>query len=228
VSEIRQLRFQRPPGATEVLLVRHGESAAVRDGEPFPMLDGQGDPSLHVEGRAQAERIADRLQHEDISAIYVSSLRRTAETAAPLAARLGIKPVVDADLREVYLGDWEGGEFRRRIVARDPIALRLQEEQRWDVIPGAEPQDQFAVRVQQAIARLAARHAGDCVAVFSHGATIGQVLAHATGSKSFAFSGSDNGAISHIVVDGDRWMIRRYNDTAHLTQAFTTRAQPLT
>jgi probable phosphoglycerate mutase len=228
MSEIRQLRFQRPPGATEVLLVRHGESAAVRDDEPFPMLDGQGDPELHLEGRAQAERIADRLQHEDVSAIYVSSLRRTAETAAPLAARLGIEPVVDADLREVHLGEWEGGEFRRRMVAQDPIALRLREQQRWDVIPGAEPQDQFAARVHRVVARIAARHAGECVAVFSHGATIGQVLAHAAGSRPFAFSGSDHGAISQIVVDGDRWIIRRFNDTAHLTQAFTTRPQPLT
>jgi hypothetical protein len=30
------------------------------------------------------------------------------------------------------------------------------------------------------------------------------------------------------VVTGDRWIIRRYNDTAHLSLAFTTEPEPLT
>jgi probable phosphoglycerate mutase len=227
-GEIRQLRFRAAPTATEILLVRHGESAAARLGEPFPLLDGQGDLELHPEGRVQAARVADRLEREDISAIYVTSLRRTAETAAPLAARLGIEPVVEPDLREVHLGEWEGGAFRQHVLDRHPIAVRMTEEQRWDVIPGAEPAEQFAARVERAITRIAARHVGQCVAVFSHGGTIGQVLAHASQSKPFAFGGSDNGAISHIVVDGDRWTIRRYNDTTHLTMDFTTRPEPLT
>src|SRR3546814_20869591 len=56
-------------------------------------------------------------------AIYVSTLRRTAETAAALAAALGVTPVVDPDLREVHLGEWEGGLFRQKIAEGDPIAV---------------------------------------------------------------------------------------------------------
>ena len=44
----------------------------------------------------------------------------------------------------------------------------------------------------------------------------------------FTFVGSDNAGISHLVVTGDRWIIRRFNDTAHLGMAFTTAAQPPT
>lgn len=227
-GEIRQLKFQRPPSATEILLVRHGESEAARPGENFAMVDGQGDPALHEEGRRQAELVGERLQHEDISAIYVTTLRRTVETAAPLAAKLGLDPVVEPDLREVFLGEWEGGVFRQHVIERHPIALQLYEQQRWDVIPGAEPADAFAARIEAGINRIAQRHRGECVAVFSHGAAIGQVLAHASGSRAFAFGGSDNGAISQLIVDDDRWMIRRYNDTAHLSPFFTTRAEPLT
>jgi probable phosphoglycerate mutase len=224
----RQLRFQRPPGACELLLVRHGESAPARDGEPFPLVDGHGDPELDPVGVGQAAGVADRLQHEAIAAIYVSTLRRTAQTAAPLAARLGIEPRVEPDLREVYLGEWEGGTFRKHVAEGHPAAEQMFAEQRWDVIPGAEPGDAFAARVRGAITRIAAAHRDETVVVVSHGGVIGQIIADATGSRGFAFTGSDNGAISHLVVTDDRWIVRRYNDTAHLGLAFTSAPEPLT
>jgi probable phosphoglycerate mutase len=92
-TEHRQHRFARPPGAAELLLVRHGESAAAVDGIDFPTVDGQGDPPLHPDGEQQAIKVADRLQHEDISAIYVTTLQRTVQTAAPLAEARHITPV---------------------------------------------------------------------------------------------------------------------------------------
>ena len=60
------------------------------------------------------------------------------------------------------------------------------------------------------------RHAGGRVVCFAHGGTIGTVLALATGSRPFAFIGSDNGAISSIVVAGPRWWLRGFNDRSHL------------
>src|ERR671919_316951 len=183
---------------------------------------------LRLLGRDQAERVADRLAHEPITAIYVSTLRRTAQTAAPLAAHLGLEPRVEPDLREVYLGEWEGGTFRKHVAEGHPVARRMSAERRGDVIPGAEPADAFAARVRAAIDRIATAHPDETVAVVSHGGVIGQVLADASGSQGFAFTGSDNGAISHLVIAPDRWVIRRYNDTAHLGLAFTTAPEPLT
>lgn len=208
--------------------MRHGESAPARDGEPFPLVDGHGDPALDPVGHEQAGRVADRLAVEPIAAIYVSTLRRTTETAAPLAARLGLEPLTEPDLREVYLGEWEGGVFRKHVAEGHPLAQRMYAEQRWDVIPGAEPADAFAARVRAAVSRIAGIHRDETVAVVSHGGVIGQVLAEASGSRAFAFTGSDNAAISHIVVTDDRWVIRRFNDTAHLGLAFTSAPEPLT
>ena len=198
--QYRQLRFEPPPGATEVLLVRHGESEPAVDGRPFRLLEGQGDPSLSPEGRAQAEMVCARLARERVDAIYVSSLRRTAQTAEPLARALSLDPAVDADLREVFVGEWEGGLLRKKMIDRDPVAVRVTEEQRWDVIPGAEPAASFARRVRAAVERIAAAHGDERVAVFTHGGTIGELLAQATGSRPFAFTGSDNASISHLVV----------------------------
>jgi probable phosphoglycerate mutase len=230
VTEVRtypQHRFRRPPGACELLLVRHGESIPARDDQPFPLVDGHGDPELDPRGHEQAERVADRLEHEDVSAIYVTTLQRTVQTAAPLAARLGIEPRVEPDLREVYLGEWEG-TFRKHVAEGHPIAQQMYVQGRWDVIPGAEPADAFAARVRRAITRIAAAHRDQTVVVVSHGGTIGQILTMATESRPFAFVGSDNGAISHIVVTDERWILRRYNDTAHMGLAFTTAAEPPT
>ncbi|HEX6238148.1 MAG TPA: histidine phosphatase family protein [Acidimicrobiales bacterium] len=224
----RQSRFRRPPGSTELLLVRHGESVPARDGQSFPLVDGHGDPELAPEGYEQARRIAERLEHEDISAIYVTTLRRTVETAAPLAERLGLELRVEPDLREVYLGEWEGGIFRKHVAEGHPLAARMYAEQRWDVIPGAEPADAFAARVRRAITRITASHPDDTVVVVSHGGVIGQVLGDAVSARGFAFTGSDNGAISHLVVTPDRWIVRCYNDTAHLSMRFTTAPEPLT
>src|SRR3954454_19354018 len=92
VAEHSQLKFIAPPGAATVLLVRHGESAPVRDGEPVPLLGGCSNPPLDPVGLEQAERVGARLAQERIDALYVTPLERAAQTAAPLARRLGREP----------------------------------------------------------------------------------------------------------------------------------------
>ncbi len=216
-AAFRQRRFVPPPGAADLLLVRHGESAPAVLGQPFPLVDGHGDPALDPEGANQARQVAARLAGEQLAALYVTTLRRTMETAAPLAARLGLTPIVEADLREVFLGEWEGGALRQHIAEGHPIAQRIRAEQRWDVIPGAESSEAFAGRVRVGLTRIAARHSDQRVAVFTHGGVIGQALALAAGSRPFAFAGADNGSISRLVILSDEWIIRGYNDVSHLS-----------
>jgi probable phosphoglycerate mutase len=211
-----QEHFKGPPGSTELLLVRHGASADHVEGESFELLEGQGDPPLSEMGRHQATLVADRLEREKVDAIYVSSLRRTAETAAPLAERLGLTPTVDADLREIFLGEWEGGLFRQKIVDQDPLARQMFEEQRWDVIPGAESNEAFGARLRGAVERIVAAHPDRKVVVFSHGAAIGELMAQAASSSPFAFIAADNTSISRLVVTSERWFVRGFNETAHL------------
>jgi 2,3-bisphosphoglycerate-dependent phosphoglycerate mutase len=217
-KEYRQARFRRPPGSTELLLVRHGESEPLVPGRPFPLVDGHGDPGLAHEGHEQAERIAERLAGHPIDAIYVSTLRRTAETAAPLAARLGIEPTVERDLREVNLGIWEGELYRKHMAEAHPIAQQLMREQRWDAIPGAESAESISTRVRGALDRIVAAHPSQCVAIFSHGGIICEILVQAAeAGRPFAFIGASNGSISQVVASGERWILRRFNDTSHLT-----------
>ena len=216
VKEYRQHSFQRPPGATEILLVRHGESRAASAENPFPLVDGHGDPELHANGRAQAQRVGDRLRHEPIDAIYVTSLQRTAETAAPLAAHLDITPIVEPNLREVFLGDWEGGLLRIKAAEGHPAFLQMQAEQRWDAIPGAESWQQLNQRVMVGLNTIKSNHPDQLVVAVVHGGIIAHIVAHATGSKPFAFNGADNGSITNIVMSDEQIMVRRFNDASHL------------
>jgi len=234
--EYRQHRFSLPPGAGDLLLVRHGESQPASLQAPSPALDGQADPPLDPRGEHEAERVAERLAAEDIAAIYVTPLRRTQQTAAPLARRLGIAPRVEPDLREVHLGEWEGATFSARVREGHPIARRMFAEQRWDVVPGAESMEAFAARVRAGIERIAAAHAGERVVTFVHGGVIGMVVALATGGQPFAFLGADNGSLTHLVVCrrdttdrfGEGWIVRRFNDTGHLDTDLDRPTQPLT
>lgn len=218
-DSFEQSPYELPPGSTEVVLVRHGASEAAVVGSKFPLVDGHSDPALSGAGRAQAEMVAAGLGGDEFSGLFVSSLRRTQETAAPLAAATGLDPVVIRELREVYLGDFEGGEYRIRAGRGDPVIQQVFTEERWDAIPNGESWEDFGARVTAGIEQIVATVGPETSAVaVLHGAVIGQLCRQATASRPFAFVHSDNGSISRLVVLEDgRWLLRSFNDISHLS-----------
>lgn len=123
---------------TLVYLVRHGRASAGWDADL--------DPGLDDGGRAQAERLADRLgpMGADVApALITSPLRRCRETAAALAARWDTVAVVDPvvteipsphgvpmDDRVVWLRDAMAGEWAglgaRYTQYRDAVVERVR------------------------------------------------------------------------------------------------------
>ncbi len=98
----------------------------------------------------------------------------------------------------MYLGEWEGGLYRIRLLENGPVAQQMVAEERWDVIPGAEPDDVFRARVRAGIDHVAANHPDQTIAVFTHGGVIGRAMAEASGSRPFAFLGADNASINAL------------------------------
>jgi 2,3-bisphosphoglycerate-dependent phosphoglycerate mutase len=187
-------------------------------GTRFPLVDGRGDPNLSEEGYEQARAVAERLALEGIARLFVTPLRRTLQSAAPLVEATGLEPVVVEELAEVRLGEWEGGEYRLRVAKGDPIVRQMFEKERWDVIPGGERPESLSRRVRAGIERIVDLTGPDAVAVaFLHGGVIGEVFRLATDSRPFAFVHSDNGSVSRLIVRASgRWLLRSFNEVSHL------------
>jgi broad specificity phosphatase PhoE len=154
-------------------LLRHGETEFSRQDR----FCGAIDADLTDAGHRMAEAFAASYGHRALrwGAIYTSTRRRTAATAAPLAAEVGIAPVRDAGLDEIRFGDWQG-RSKAEIAASDPRRF-----QRWladptTVAPAGESVAGVAARAMGVIERLQRQHYGENVLVVAH-KTLLRVLA---------------------------------------------------
>jgi probable phosphoglycerate mutase len=203
--------------ATFVLL-RHGETPLT----PQKRFSGSGgtDPSLSDIGREQAERVAAALARRGtIQHIVASPLARTRETAAIVAARLGLEVAVDDGLRETDFGAWEGLTFAE-VRERHPEDLNA-----WLASPDAAPTgggESFAAtatRVAAARDRLVAAHPGRTVLLVTHVTPIKTLVRLALGAPPESLFRMELSAASLSVVayyaDGNA-SVRLLNDTAHL------------
>ncbi|MFF0158102.1 bifunctional RNase H/acid phosphatase [Streptomyces sp. NPDC005263] len=225
-TDVRAARAVASPGwapadmgapATFVLL-RHGETPLT----PQKRFSGSGgsDPSLSDVGRGQAERAAESLARRGtIQEIVSSPLARTRETAAAVAARLGLGVTIDDGLRETDFGAWEGltfGEVRERY----PDDLNT-----WLADPEAEPTgggESFvatATRIAATRDKLVAAYAGRTVLLVTHVTPIKTFVRLALGAPPESLFRMELSAASLSVVayyaDGNA-SVRLLNDTSHL------------
>ncbi|KOG27704.1 bifunctional RNase H/acid phosphatase [Streptomyces resistomycificus] len=203
--------------ATFVLL-RHGETPLT----PQKRFSGSGgsDPSLSDVGRDQAQRVAAALARRGtVQHIVASPLARTRETAAAVAARLGLDVTVEDGLRETDFGAWEGltfGEVRER----HPDDLT-----KWLADPEAEPTgggESFAATATRIAAtrdRLVAAYAGRTVLLVTHVTPIKTFVRLALGAPPESLFRMELSAASLSAVayyaDGNA-SVRLLNDTSHL------------
>jgi probable phosphoglycerate mutase len=162
---------------TLVLVARHGET----DWNAEHRFQGHADQPLNARGRAQAEALADLLDPVPLAAVVSSDLVRARDTAELVAARHGLSVRVEPELREVDVGTWTG---------RTEPELRKAEPEayaRWRTgLPGwidGETYEQMAVRVVEALLRVAAEYEDDGrpILLVGHGATIRAYEAATTG-----------------------------------------------
>jgi probable phosphoglycerate mutase len=201
---------------TSFLLLRHGETVWNRAGR----LQGWRDSPLSDAGRAQAAALAARLATERIDLLVTSDLGRTLETAAPIAARLGLAVVPDAGLRERCYGELEGMTWAEIELARPAAHARLLARDPDYVVPGGESATQFRDRIVAALERLASAHAGASLAVVTHGGVLGMVYRRAKNIplatlRTFAIP---NGGVNRIRIERGRWAIDAWAETSHLPE----------
>lgn len=203
--------------ATFVLL-RHGETALT----PSKRFSGSGgsDPELSAVGRGQAERAAAAFaERGTIEAIVSSPLRRCRETAAAVAARLGLDVHIEEGLRETDFGAWEGltfGEVRERYP--DDLDAWLGSAKAAPT-GGGESFATVARRVAAARDRLIAAYPRRTVLAVTHVTPIKTLVRLALGAPPESLFRMELSAASISAVayyaDGNA-SVRVLNDTGHL------------
>ncbi|MFL6156848.1 MAG: histidine phosphatase family protein [Marmoricola sp.] len=183
-----------------LLLLRHGQTHGNVSGALDTDLPGL---ELTELGQRQAEAAAQALAGRGIERIFHSPTHRTRQTAAPLAALLGIEPDVSDGLREIRAGEYEMASDHDSVLGyigtvADWIESRLDTR-----MPGGETGHEFLARYDAAIAEVAATGA-TCALVVSHGAAIRTWVGSQvrdSGTHEMATEGLPNTAC--IEVDGD-------------------------
>jgi len=170
-------RRPRAPGATLVLLVRHGLTPTTG-----VVLPGRA-PGLHLsdDGRRQADDLAKRLAVIDrIAAVYSSPLERARETAAPLAAARRQPVRIERGLLECEFGRWTGERLDK--LSRTPEWAIVQRHPSGFRFPGGESFVEMQARIVSAIATLVERHRGETIVAVSHADPIKAAVSHALGA----------------------------------------------
>ncbi|GHB26125.1 bifunctional RNase H/acid phosphatase [Streptomyces umbrinus] len=203
---------------TTFVLLRHGETPLT----PQKRFSGSGgsDPALSDTGRHQADRVATALAARGtVQDVIASPLARCRETAAIVAARLGLDVRIEDGLRETDFGAWEGLTFAE-VRDRYPDDMSA-----WLSSPDAEPTgggesfEAVAHRVAAARDKLLAAHTGRTVLLVSHVTPIKTLVRLALGAPPEALFRMELSAASLSVVayygDGNA-SVRLLNDTSPL------------
>jgi 2,3-bisphosphoglycerate-dependent phosphoglycerate mutase len=161
---------------TRILAIRHGETSWNVD----TRIQGQLDISLNEAGHTQAARMAQALADEPVTAVYASDLSRAWETARYLGEAVGAPVHPEPALRERAFGAFEGRTFAEIEAALPDQARRWRRRDPHFTPHGGESLLTLRDRVVVAVERLAARHAGELIALVGHGGVMDVLYRAAT------------------------------------------------
>ena len=198
-----------------VLLLRHGRSTS----NTAHTLAGRSEGvDLDDRGREQAQALVERLGELPIRAIVRSPLLRCERTVEPLAAALGLEPVVDERIVEVDYGSWTGRTIGELV--KEPLWAVVQQQPSAAVFPDGEGLASVQARSVAAIRdhdrRLATENGADVLWVAcTHGDVIKSVLADALGTHldSFQRINADPASVSVVRYTTIRPFVIHVNHT---------------
>ena len=183
-------------------------------------MSGWHDVSLSATGRHEIALLARRLERErSIAAIYSSTLRRAADTAAAIASAIRLPITYLPELREINCGEVDGHEIEQ--VKREyPLLweenLRQDDSDfRW---PRGESYREFRIRCLTGIRMIAADHAGSQVVAVTHAGVISQIIGYVQGMSPARWEACRPATASVSVLE---WQdqsatVLSFNDRSHL------------
>ncbi|MHA6621132.1 histidine phosphatase family protein [Pseudonocardia sp. DLS-67] len=208
----------------QLVLVRHALPQRIRPAD-VPAADrpgGPADPPLTARGEEQAQRLVGALAGDSVTALYTSPLARARATAAPVAAALGLEPVVVDDLRE-YDADATHYVPVHEMQRLDPAAW---ERMRAGLLPGSVDVGAFTSRVAAAFEAVVAAHPGrETAVVVAHAGVVNTWLAQLLGLARPLVFPLDYTGVTRVLAGRDgRRVVRTVNEITHVADLLTTPA----
>ena len=208
---------------TELLLIRHGETAWNAERR----LQGYLNIALNSVGVQQARLLASALQGDPPDVIISSDLQRARATAAPLAQIAAVEMIVDTALRERCFGAFEGLRYdeinhhysaahtawqARELDACFPPRVDT------DGIHPAETLREFSRRAVAAVLSHLQRHRGKKIAIVTHGGVLDCVYRFSTGmplekKRDFEIA---NASVNRFHWEHDKLTLLQWGDVSHL------------
>ena len=192
----------------QLMLVRHGETLHNVAG----IAQGWNDSELSERGRAQVQRLAERVASYAPTALYSSPLGRALSTAQAIASVTGLEVRTLDELREMNYGGWEGRSFL------DVRREELETYERWIADPDCPcPEGESHNDVRRRIEAALSKVNSERPILVTHGTAI-RIGATAILSAPIGLSrhlAQDNAALNLFVWRADRWVLKVWNDTSH-------------
>ena len=160
---------------TRLLIIRHGQSQANLDG----IFVGHINSPLSDLGMRQAELTASYIAETyHVDTVYASDLDRAFYTGKRVADLLGLPITADAQLREIYAGDWENVKFDTLATQYgEPYQVWLKDIGR-AICTNGESVAQLQTRFVSALRRIARENDGKTVVIGTHATPIRTFMTH--------------------------------------------------
>ena len=206
------------PRATNVLLIRHGQSR----GNAERRFGGHTATPLSARGRNQAQATALTLKSESVTAIYSSDLARAIETARPLSSLTGLKIHGTSAFRERSVGVMEGLTFEDAAQQHPEQYAALLRRDFEHVLTGGESYRQLLGRAREKLDEVIEQNRGGKIALFSHTGTICILALHLMGALDApdlkpVWISTGNCGITRFELRDDGFVrVLALNDTSHL------------
>jgi broad specificity phosphatase PhoE len=194
---------------TTLWLIRHAETDWTRQKRYL----GWTDRPLSEYGRHQAEQLGQRMREETIHDLYTSDLIRSQETAR--VALPAMTPHLDADLRELNFGTFEGLSYEEASSQYPQMLSEWLENS--DMPPtGGETLTALGERVRRALTRLRTLSGNICV--IAHGGSLRALICLTLGvplRNHWQFR-LDPCTVSRLDLYAEGAILSLLNDTCHL------------
>ncbi len=193
-----------PEEPTRLVLARHGETVWHAENR---YAGGASDIDLTERGLAQAEAMAGWARSRAFDALVASPVRRALETAAPVAAALGLEPEILEDLREIDFGVAEGRTMAEMLVLDAEMVRGFRRDPVAHPFPESESFEQAALRAAGCLREVAHRHPGGRVFVVAHNTLLRLALCRLldlpVARYRLLFPQLETGALTEVVVPSD-------------------------